>query len=215
MQLTSRGLAGSPRWSPDGRFVAFDSTVDGRWQILVIGASGGRQQQITQGVVTQGVYNARPNWSRDGKWLYFTSTRTRTGRQEVWKVPAGGGSATQVTRNGGNNAVESPDGTAIYYDLHGTIMKAQLKWQLRSHARRCGGDRPAANLPRCQRGYLLPAQRNEWRNLVSAFRGRQNPQDTEAGQTVVERHERFSDGRTGCFYTQQDGQPGSDLMLAA
>jgi hypothetical protein len=33
----------------------------------------------------------------------------------VWKVPAGGGAAIQVTTNGGETAFESPDGTSIYY----------------------------------------------------------------------------------------------------
>jgi Tol biopolymer transport system component len=33
----------------------------------------------------------------------------------VWKVSAIGGEATQVTRNGGSAAFESPDGKSIYY----------------------------------------------------------------------------------------------------
>ena len=34
---------------------------------------------------------------------------------EVWKVPAGGGKEIRVTRNGGETALESPDGKSIYY----------------------------------------------------------------------------------------------------
>jgi Tol biopolymer transport system component len=39
----------------------------------------------------------------------------RTGRDEIWKVPAGGGPAQQVTKNGGWAALESPDGRYLYY----------------------------------------------------------------------------------------------------
>ncbi len=117
VQLTAHGISGSPRWSPDSRFIAFDSSVDSHWQIFVMGANGGRPQQLTHGIK-----DSRPSWSHDARWLYFTSTRS--GRDEIWKIPSRGGTATQVTRNGGTNPAESEDGTAIYYDSHGTIMKA-------------------------------------------------------------------------------------------
>jgi Tol biopolymer transport system component len=45
--------------------------------------------------------------------VYFVSERS--GREEVWKVRAGGGEATQVTSNGGYTAFESPDGKSLYY----------------------------------------------------------------------------------------------------
>jgi hypothetical protein len=54
-----------------------------------------------------------PHWSRDGHWIYFGSNRT--GSFEVWKMPAAGGAATQVTRGGGAVARESLDGRFLYY----------------------------------------------------------------------------------------------------
>ena len=57
--------------------------------------------------------NAIPSYSRDGKWLYFASSRT--GRDEIWKMPSEGGVEVQVTRKGGLVAFESLDGKWLYY----------------------------------------------------------------------------------------------------
>jgi Tol biopolymer transport system component/DNA-binding winged helix-turn-helix (wHTH) protein len=103
--------SGTPRWSPDGQRIAFDCDMEGKrtYDIYAIRASGGKPIRLT----TDSADDIAPSWSRDGKWVYFTSIRT--GRHEVWKVSAGGGEAVQVTRNGGGPAFESPDGKSIYY----------------------------------------------------------------------------------------------------
>ncbi|MGH9834010.1 MAG: TolB family protein [Blastocatellia bacterium] len=54
-----------------------------------------------------------PSWSRDGQWIYFCSNRS--GSLQIWKMPAVGGQAVQVTRQGGFDNVESPDGRYLYY----------------------------------------------------------------------------------------------------
>jgi hypothetical protein len=57
--------------------------------------------------------DAAPRWSRDGRWIYFNSDRS--GRYEIWKVPAEGGEAIQVTTNGGRTVEESLDRKYLYY----------------------------------------------------------------------------------------------------
>jgi len=42
-----------------------------------------------------------------------------SGRYEIWRVPAHGGVAGQITRNGGFAAFESPDGKTLYYTISG------------------------------------------------------------------------------------------------
>src|SRR5262249_35422045 len=106
------GYTGSPRWSPDSQRIAFDSNADGNWQIYVVNAHGGRPQRMTRSAAN----DARPTWSHDGNWIYFVSNRSGDAQPwQVWKIPAGGGDAVQVTRLGGYNAFESKDGKTIYY----------------------------------------------------------------------------------------------------
>jgi Tol biopolymer transport system component len=109
--LTAMGptAMGSPRWSPDGLTIAFDRYENGHSMIHTVGAEGGKPRRIT----TEGFGDIRPSYSHDGKWIYFSSNRS--GRIEVWKVPAAGGAAQQLTHNSGNEPFESPDGTLLYY----------------------------------------------------------------------------------------------------
>jgi Tol biopolymer transport system component len=111
-QLTRgpEGYHGSPRWSPDGRSIAFDAQgKEGRRNIKVVDSGGGQPRQLTDGPFSSAV----PSWSRDGKSIYFTSDRG--GRFEIWKAPAQGGAAAQITQEGGYVALESADAKTLYY----------------------------------------------------------------------------------------------------
>jgi Tol biopolymer transport system component/predicted Ser/Thr protein kinase len=112
VQLTD-GLGrhqGTPRWSPDGRWITFDSQgEDGHWDIYLIDAAGGQPRRLTPYPSDESV----TSWSRDGKWIYFHSNRS--GKNEIWRMPAGGGESVQVTDNGGYVAFESWDGKTLYY----------------------------------------------------------------------------------------------------
>lgn len=113
-QITNIGspFSGTPRWSPDGRWLAFDRIEkDSGWDVWVVEASGSSARRLTHGPAD----NVIPSWSHDGSSVYFASKRS--GRQEIWRIPAGGGTAIQVTRNGGFVAFESPDGKTLYYTL--------------------------------------------------------------------------------------------------
>ena len=54
-----------------------------------------------------------PTFSRDGRWVYFSSTRS--GQSRIWKIPVSGGAAVQVSAGLGMMAIESPDGAYLYY----------------------------------------------------------------------------------------------------
>jgi Tol biopolymer transport system component len=114
---------GTPRWSPDGRQIAFDSGAGGGMDIYVVNANEGTPRRLTDDR-TRGM---APDWSRDGKWIYFSSPRT--GANEIWKISSEGGTAVPITRSGGVNAVESPDGKALYYsksDGRGDLFRSRM-----------------------------------------------------------------------------------------
>jgi Tol biopolymer transport system component len=101
-----------PQWSPDGRRIAFFATTGpaGAYVTYVADADGGRPSRITR---TERGLEALPAWSRDGRALYVTSGRS--GSLQVWRVPLAGGEPVQLTRGGGAEAAESPDGRVVYY----------------------------------------------------------------------------------------------------
>ena len=114
LQLISfdTGFPGTPRWSPDGKWVAFDYRATAHGQIHVIDSEGRNFRALTSGKYE----NLVPSWSRDGKVVYFASNRT--GRWQVWKRELSTGSETQVTRHGGFAAFESYDARALYYSKY-------------------------------------------------------------------------------------------------
>lgn len=120
-QLTnSAAVAQDPAWSPDGRRIAFSAAQLRQRDIYVGISTGGAPLRLTQNASD----NAGPSWSRDGRWIYFHSKRS--GRYEVWRMASEGGLATQVTRAGGMDPQESPDGKYIYYRRRGGLWRLPL-----------------------------------------------------------------------------------------
>jgi dipeptidyl aminopeptidase/acylaminoacyl peptidase len=135
---TARGRDTGPRWSPDGRRVAFLSDRDGERQVWVIGVDGGEAQRLTSGTLSP----SELAWSPDGRWLAFVGkpdsgprgesdvrviTRLRykqdgeglwDGRyKQVFVVPASGGPVRQVTWGDYDHGAPawSPDGSCLAY----------------------------------------------------------------------------------------------------
>lgn len=101
--------AGSPHWSPDSSQIAFDCATAQKFGIYVISAAGGPARPLTD----DPSHEILPSWSHDGRWVYLCSTRS--GSSQIWKVAAAGGRAVQITRRGGYESFESPDGRLLYY----------------------------------------------------------------------------------------------------
>jgi Tol biopolymer transport system component/DNA-binding winged helix-turn-helix (wHTH) protein len=111
LQLTlfDQGYPGTPRWSPDGKWIAFDYKVTGHSQIFLVNSEGRNVHALSSGNYEDSV----PSWSRDGKAVYFASHRT--GNWQVWRRELSSERETQITRHGGFAAFESYDAKTIYY----------------------------------------------------------------------------------------------------
>jgi imidazolonepropionase-like amidohydrolase/Tol biopolymer transport system component len=112
-----------PRFSPDGRQIAFTSDRGGGDNIWVMDANGGNPRAITR--ETFELLN-NPTWSPDGQYIaarkHFTTQRS-LGTGEIWlyHVSGTGGGVPLVQRPSPQHQKElgeptfAPDGSAIYF----------------------------------------------------------------------------------------------------
>lgn len=96
-------------WSPDHRRFAIDAAISGNSDVYVVSLDGTPPKRLTE----EPGFDGLADWSADGRWIYFSSDRS--GRIEIWRIPSEGGSARQVTRYGGAQSREAPDGRTLYY----------------------------------------------------------------------------------------------------
>ena len=110
-QLTDTPFpAGSARFSPDGSLIAFNQVIGEDFANYIISATGGTPRRISP----EGVQEDFPIWSADGKYIYFSSTRT--GESNIWKMKADGdGEAIQITKGGAYRVTPAPDGITIFF----------------------------------------------------------------------------------------------------
>jgi len=136
---TARGRDTTPRWSPDGRRIAFVSDRSGEKQVWLIDPDGGEARPLTSGALAP----SELAWSPDGRWLALVGKpQPKPGPDESdvrvisrlrykldgegfwdgrWKqvlvLPADGGEARTVTHEecDHTNPAWSPDGKSIAY----------------------------------------------------------------------------------------------------
>jgi len=81
----------SPRWSPDGRLIAYTSYRNNNPDLYVLNFDSGRRDVLS---AQQGL-NATPAWSPDGQWLAIAMSAS--GGTNLFLMPKNGGSQRPLT----------------------------------------------------------------------------------------------------------------------
>ena len=107
-----------PSWSPDGKHIAYASTIDRRNnEIYVMDVDGSKLRKLTNSGDVH-IHNWEPSWSPDGKRIAFTSNRD--GNLEIYVMDADGGNQQRLTNSGDIHIHNwepswSPDGRRIAF----------------------------------------------------------------------------------------------------
>lgn len=121
-----------PMFSPDGRRLAFVSNRTGNGDIYVMDFSTNDLKRITFDDSSDNL----DAWSRDGKWLYFSSSsRDISGMSDIFRVSSNGGTPQQISADlytSEFHAAPSPDGISFAFSARG-IANGQWWRNGRSH----------------------------------------------------------------------------------
>lgn len=98
-----------PCWSPDGKWVSFNSDRDGTHNLYVMGADGNNFRQLTH--EKRGVEVGMQSWTADGKWIYFGLFGK--GEPRMCRIAPDGTNFQEVAK--GIDPAVSPDGKQIVF----------------------------------------------------------------------------------------------------
>jgi Tol biopolymer transport system component/C-terminal processing protease CtpA/Prc len=120
-----------PLYSPDGNKLAFVSTRTGGGDIYVLTFATGELKRLT--------FDDRMEqldaWSRDGKWIYFSSgAHDVGGKNDLYRVSADGGTPMAVSADRFTNefqAAPAPDGSTVAFAARGT---GDQQWWRHGHS---------------------------------------------------------------------------------
>ena len=120
-----------PIYAPDGRSLAFVSDRSGGGDIYVLTLASGALRHVT---FDDGLERL-DGWSRDGRWLYFSSnSRDVAGMSDLFRVGAEGGTPMTVSADRYTSeffAAPSPDGQRLAFSARGN---SAGQWWRRGHS---------------------------------------------------------------------------------
>jgi tricorn protease len=120
-----------PIYSPDGRKLAFISNRTGNGDIYVLTFDSGELKRLT----FDDGNDQLDGWSRDGRWLYFTSSsRDISAMNDLFRVSVDGGTPMQVSADRYASeyfCAPSPDGKAVAFTARGVAFG---QWWRKGHS---------------------------------------------------------------------------------
>jgi len=103
----------NPKFSPDGKTIAFQANYDGNFDIYTLPIAGGIPYRVSGHGMSENVID----WSSDGKSIYYSSS-SESGKQrwsQFYKIAAEGGLPEKLPIELGANASISADGNQIAF----------------------------------------------------------------------------------------------------
>ena len=113
-----------PRFSPDGRWIAFSSNRYGNNDVFVIPAAGGAPRRLTFHTGNDEVVG----WSRDSQSILFRATRGDGAFPTVatlYEVSVNGGAERPLPVDWGYYGSYSPDGKSLVFNRHPAVWSRQ------------------------------------------------------------------------------------------
>jgi tricorn protease len=106
------GIETNPRFSPDGKLIAFTGTYDGNADVFVVPIEGGVPKRLTAHPAADVVIG----WNPDGKSVLFRSgMMAETDHPQLFTVPITGGVPKRLPFPSAHTGSFSPDGTKLAY----------------------------------------------------------------------------------------------------
>lgn len=125
LRLTSTpAVEGNPCFSPDGKWIAFNSNRSGVQAVYVVSVEGGDPRRLTWYPAPATVCG----WSPDGKKILYSTSRENapTAIARLWTVSPEGGPSTALTSQWSADGSFSPDGSKIVIDR---IQRWDVEWR--------------------------------------------------------------------------------------
>jgi Tol biopolymer transport system component len=153
-KLISGGMAfdSQPKFSPDGKWIAFLSDREGSDNVWIIHPDGAGAKQVSK---DPGSDFVTPSWAPDGKYIFVSKAAAGIAAYEIWMYHVDGGSGIQITKSKPSPAIQrkdrpndvgvvaSADGKYLYYaERHGAFSyNAMLpQWEIKRKDRKTGDE---------------------------------------------------------------------------
>lgn len=117
-------VEGNPHFSPDGKWIAFNSNRSGNQAVYIVSPAGGTPTRLTWHPAPATVRG----WSPDGKRVLYATSRDNapTSFASLWTVSVDGGPSTLLTKQWAADGSFSPDGSKVIIDR---VQRWDVEWR--------------------------------------------------------------------------------------